>query len=545
MLALAAALAVPGCGRATDAPPVATSSAAPDPYGDDRIAQWMSGCAHTHAFLEDTSDPIPVLVSKLAAGEVDPLRNARVELAASGAAALPELQRLFDACWSEPMLAQRVQNVVEVAGMMETGAGRGLILRALDHPSPSVRETAARALTRHARPEDYDLLLERMPRSGRGPQGDFVLALLAADPVRAARDLAAWIQDETMAEAARILAPHVVGLRDPDAAAALRPIYPALEGELRVHVQTFVAAQPDEEALAGLRAWLLDESDPTRRHLVAGAFSRAGLAHELSTLVTTTDPDPVLRKIAVQAIAAAPDGETMRETLRTALADPDPDVRDVALSALAARGDALAIDAALQALTGSRAEHEPAIRALQLPMARDPSLAARVLETLVALRANETGRGLVDEITILRSIGNVPLEDAARTLMDVARTATGEIQGQRAHRWLTTIAGNTGSAGMAYLRSLWAEESDPVRRMDLVVGGTSEKSPLTRAFLAEVAESPRSTPPEVLHAAARLARFGPARDAAPILKRVALRIDDARVRPALNCLLWTWYGKSA
>jgi hypothetical protein len=32
---------------------------------------------------------------------------------------------------------------------------------------------------------------------------------------------------------------------------------------------------------------------------------------------------------------------------------------------------------------------------------------------------------------------------------------------------------------------------------------------------------------------------------APILKRVALRIDDARVRPALNCLLWTWYGKSS
>jgi len=97
---------------------------------------------------------------------------------------------------------------------------------------------------------------------------------------------------------------------------------------------------------------------------------------------------------------------------------------------------------------------------------------------------------------------------------------------------------------MAYVRSLWAGEKDPVRRMDLVMAGTFEKSAVTRAFLAEVVESARSTPPEVLYAADRLAQFGPAVEAAPVLKRVALRCDDKRVRPALNCLLWTWYGMS-
>jgi hypothetical protein len=80
--------------------------------------------------------------------------------------------------------------------------------------------------------------------------------------------------------------------------------------------------------------------------------------------------------------------------------------------------------------------------------------------------------------------------------------------------------------------------------MDLVMAGTFEKTEDTRRFLAEVVESARSTPPEVLYAAQRMAEFGPARDVAPILKRVALRVDDVRVRPALNCLLWTWYGKS-
>ena len=50
------------------------------------------------------------------------------------------------------------------------------------------------------------------------------------------------------------------------------------------------------------------------------------------------------------------------------------------------------------------------------------------------------------------------------------------------------------------------------------------------------------TPLEVLYAANQLANMGPAERVAPLLKRVALGITDRSVRPALNNLLWAWYG---
>src|SRR6478752_3652790 len=107
-----------GCGRDQPAPakkaPVANAPAAPSGWSDDRIAQWTSGCAHTEPFLADTSDPIPILVSKLVAGELDPQREAREELMQYGAAAVPELRRLFEADFQEPFLSQRVQNIIEV-----------------------------------------------------------------------------------------------------------------------------------------------------------------------------------------------------------------------------------------------------------------------------------------------------------------------------------------------------------------------------------------------------------------------------------------------
>ncbi len=553
-VALASALATVllGCDGTSDAPPApgvtatarSAASAPSDAYADDRIAQWMSGCAHTAAFLEDTSDPIPVLVSKLAAGQLDPLRSARTELAAYGEAALPELRRLFEKSYGEMYEAQRVQNVVEVVGAMKTDAGRDLLLRALDHPTPTVRDAAARAITRHPRPEDYDKLLEAMPRSSADAQPDFLLAMIAADRARAERALVEWVVDPAMKGAVRLLAFNVLDSRDETVRDALRPIYPTLEGDTRVHVQTLVAAKPDEAALSELRTWLADASNPSRRQLVAQDLARAGLAGELRGVLANVDPDEGLRKIAAQAIAASPWNDGVRDIQRTVLPDPSREVRGVALVTLCAHGDPAAIDVALQGLVESRQDLEAGLRALRIPMAQDKKLAERVFDTLMQVRDAQVGRGLVDDATILRAIGQVPLEKSARLLMDAAQHAEGTVQGVPAHRWYALAAGNSGPEGMAYIRSLWAGEKDPVRRMDLVMAGTFEKSAATRAFLAEVVESPRSTPPEVLFAADRLAQFGPAAEVAPVLKRVAMRSDDKRVRPALNCLLWTWYGVS-
>ncbi len=546
---LCLALLPAACSSGQDSKPAKTASGptvstAPDPWQDDRIAQWMNGCAHTEPFLEDTSDPIPILVSKLSSGDVDPQHGAREELVQYGAAAVPELRRLFEACWSEPFLSPRVQNVVEVLGLMTDTSGRDMLLRALEHPSATVRNAAARAITVHPRPEDYDPLMSAMSVALAEAQPDFVLALLACDPARAERQFVSWLEAETMAGSVRVLAPKIIGTRDPEILAALRPLYSKLEGDVRVHVEAIVASGPDEGALSELRGWLADTSQPVRRALVAQDLARAGLAAELTGLVTHTDPDVAVRITSVQAIADAPRVPVTVELLRTALADPSPKVREIALQTLAAQMDPAALDVALQGLTGSRDDLELGMRALGTPMQRDAKLAEHVLDTLLDVHAGKSGRGLVEETAVVRMIGKVPLERAARAVMEIGMRAEGQVQGQPAHRWYTSAAANTGSEGMAYLRSLWVLEPDPVRRMDLIMAGTFEKSEATRKFLADVAQSDRSTPPEVLLAAMRIAQFGPARDAAPLLKRVTLGVKDARVRPALNCLLWAWYARS-
>ena len=101
---------------------------------------------------------------------------------------------------------------------------------------------------------------------------------------------------------------------------------------------------------------------------------------------------------------------------------------------------------------------------------------------LLEVRSAQTGRGLVDDRTILRSIGQVPLERAARYLMDLGKDAQGLVQGQPRTRWFAASAGNTGRAGMAYIRSLWAiRKRIPCAARLLVMAGTFEKSEDTRA----------------------------------------------------------------
>ena len=62
-------------------------------------------------------------------------------------------------------------------------------------------------------------------------------------------------------------------------------------------------------------------------------------------------------------------------------------------------------------------------------------------------------------------------------------------------------------------------------------------------MLFEAALREDVTPYEILVAADYLVRLGPASEVAPILKRVALRLEHPEVRPALQCLLWRFYGE--
>ncbi|MBL8858555.1 MAG: hypothetical protein JNL28_08635 [Planctomycetes bacterium] len=516
--------------------------AARDLTRDDRIAVWMGGCARDEAFLQDTSDVIPVLVSKLSTGQVDPLRAAREELARYGERAIPELRRAFDAALNTQFMDQRVQNVVEVLGLMRTDAGREMILRALEHPQQTVRKAAARALQNHARPEDYERVLAGLATSGGDAQGDFALALVACDRKRVERQLVEWIREGHERSLVDLLVVHLCTTRDRETTALWRSVVDQTEGKLLVFLKAAIANEPDESTLAELRGWLMDTTRPPRRQVVAQALAKVGLARELGPLVVRTDQDESLRKLAIESVAAAPFTNEMRAVLQAGLADPSPEVRDIALIALCVQGDSGGLDTAFEFLKGSRVEMDSALKALRGPMAADEKVARRVFELLTQVQAGDVGRGLVDDRTLIRSIGQVPLADAAAFIMRAGEIAEGTIQGWPAHRWYAQAAGNTGSAGLAYLRSRWLAEGDPSRRMDLVMAGSFEKSDAVRQFLMDVLECERCEPSEVLYAADRLARFGPMEEVASVLKRAALGMGDRRVRPGFNCLLWTWYG---
>jgi HEAT repeat protein len=555
-LALAASIALVACNRSPDratptaqasgsgpaATPASANPAARSLEKDDRVAYLLEPCARNEPFLENTSDLIPVLVSKLAAGALEPLRGARAELADIGDAALPEMRRLFDRSYGDAFLGQRLQNVIEVIGLMKSDAGRDVLLRGLAHPQEIVRQSAARALVNHPSPDDYDKLEAVLGFSSSDTQTDIVFAMQASDRARLARQFSDWLEKGEHPILVRVLAPRLCDTTDAAILARWRAVYEKLEGEVRVFVQAAVAKIPDEVALSELRGWSKDKN-PTRRQVTARALAKVGLEHELAGMLKS-DPEDSLRAEAANAIAAAGDGPETRAFLTAALSDPALQVRGSALQALVSRGDSAARDLALTLLRGGREELDTAMRVLREPMSRDRELAEKAYAILVALHTGETQPVLVDARLLERSIGQIPLEKSAHFLMTQAEVAQADIQGLDAHRWYAQQAGNAGPEARAWLRAQWASEADPKRRMDLVSAGTVERSPETRRFLLEVLDSDRSTPVEILYAADRLVRLGPSTEVAPTLKRVTLRMTDPKVRPALNCMLWTWYGAS-
>jgi hypothetical protein len=230
-----------------------------------------------------------------------------------------------------------------------------------------------------------------------------------------------------------------------------------------------------------------------------------------------------------------------RERLAIGASDIVREIRKLCLGALVSRGDASARDTLLQMLSGPREDLETALHALRESFARDPELARAAFDILEKLARNERV-AITDPRAIDRAIGQIPLPVATQFLVDRAATATGMVSGLPAARWYMQQAGNTGPPGRAFLRARWDDETDLARRFDLIMAGSFEKTDDVRIFLEHVIESERATPWEILFAADILVHLGPASHVAPLLKRATLRVSDPRVRPALHCLLWAWYG---
>ena len=141
----------------------------------------------------------------------------------------------------------------------------------------------------------------------------------------------------------------------------------------------------------------------------------------------------------------------------------------------------------------------------------------------------------------LQAIGQVPVEDAARALVELSRSAQGEIANVRAARWILQQAGNTGPTGQRVLYEELLEATDPVRRLDCLESLSGWGGPVAVELLLDFVERDDARPYEILYVADRLVHLGTVDRIAPVLKRVALRVTQPDVRVALQSLLWTNY----
>jgi hypothetical protein len=510
--------------------------------GDERIAFLLAPCTRPDPFLADTSDLLPVLVSKLEKGQLDPMRGAKEQLVALGDAALPELRRFCARVRADPTLSIPYLNALAVVSAMETHAGRDLLAAGLEHPQDTIRIQAADGLSRHAAAEDYDTLATLAAVASPDVLRAVGPALATADRARYEDAYAAALG--TPAASGPLwegAAKRLADTKRPEILAKFKEAYPRADGPTRAFLAAAVAASGDEAALASLRGNLKDENSTTRK-LAIQALDRIGLVAEAAPLLSE-DRDETVRGMVAQAIAALPPTVQTAAWLHKGMLDRAKNVRQICLTALASRGDASARETGLSMFEGGRVDFEQAMTALRDAWTKDPEFSARTFELLVRLRTGEAGGLRVDAPSVDRAIAQLPIVDATRFLYDAAKTTREEIDGYPAHRWFLIQAANTGAGGRAWLRDRWSEESDPTWRVDIAVACAADRDESSLEFLLKVVDDERTTPLEILHAANLLVHQGPASVVAPRLKRVALRIDDARVRPALNCMLWQWYGE--
>lgn len=533
------AFALASCSGGAPEPGAATSTAA-SVCTDSRVRYLVESGGKNEPFLRDTSDATSVLVERLAGRQQDPLTRAKEELVTLGEAALPALDRFLAAQMSEPGGGPRLLNVLAVVSQLSTPRARPLLLRALEHPQESVRIAAIKGLVRHPDPADYDRLAALLPLSNGDTQALIAQALLADDRARAESDLCVWMPAGTNPATWQTLVLAAAATKRAETIACLPTLIPLAPAELQHYLRAALAGSGDAAALATQREYLKNGRVPERQ-LAALAFDAAGLTRELLHTLTS-DGELKLRELAADRLAKLPDEPEVRAVLSRGLADTTREVRRVCLIALAQRGDAAARDMALELLRGDKTDVEDALAALRGPWGEDRALAERGFAILRELWHGTAGTPRVERRTLARAIALVPMRAAAEELYAAIAQETEPIAQLTPHQWYTQQIGNVGAHGAEFLREHWRAEADPVRRLDLAAGAIYEHDESARKFLESALDDPRTTPCEGLWIAEQLAQRGPTAEVAPLLKRYVLAASDATARPALNALLWRWYG---
>ena len=532
-----------GCGGEDE--PAPATPATKDWTKDDRLVEFLSPCGGLGRFAGDTSEMLPVLVRKLQNSQLNVLRNVREELARAGQPAVVELERVVRELYTDPHGSHTIVNALGVLELSDEGGcpeGLRTLSYCLEHPQETVRSAAILALARHAAPEHYDDLTSLLRIHGEATRGTIFTALHVADSGRFEADLARWMAageyPGQWARGARLVASSA-DQKTSERFAEIALVLPDLEA--RAFLLAVVSESGGGAALESLLT-LLDDPDPQLR-----AFALAALEYtderEPVVKVLAEDPVPALRSMAASLLGPHAAEKRVRDALFAGVSDANSDVRLSCMLLLQKAGDSATADYVLTLLDGPRPDLELAHRACRDAWEHHPGLPERALAILARRHEEIAEQPLAEREFLVQAIASVPGTASARLVLEIARAAADEkIHRMSGFRWVAMQAGNAGPEGHQVLMAAWREEADPERRMDLLWPATGGHDDATREFLIEVLQAGRTLPHERLYVAERLAEEGPASEVARLIKRAALRMGDPVFRPAMECLLWRWYG---
>lgn len=508
---------------------------------DDRIQKLMWDCQIGRAFEGDTTDLTGVMVGKLALGQRDVLVRYKAHLASMEAESIPALTLLFEDHYGDPYGGPVLQNVLNVCALMETDAGMEIGRAGFNHPKQDTRLTSLDVYRRHGARSDYDSVAGWIPRVvNESCITDFLKAIHHCDQDRYAQDVVGWMEDGLYRPIWTHMAPLLSHVKDEALAKRFAAIAknPDTPQGARAALLAPLAGLGDKEAQEILVARIASEVDQ-RVLLAMSALQSVGLNHLVQPALIH-DARPGVRERAARIIG---DGEPTEESsvwLNGGLSDSESIVRNACLAGLLARKDPAAIARVLLDLSKSDSDRDAAFAALNQNWDADPELPRRAFDVLLAeFESRPPG---VARVSILKVAGRVPLREAAEFVMDHEGDLPERVGGLTPHRWVCGHAFNAGVGGMQALYSRLETETDAIRRLDLIGMIWQDKSETSAEILLAVLTDSTQSDFERLYAADRLTRIMDPNVLASITKRFYFECTDRNVRPALQCLLWTWFG---
>jgi HEAT repeat protein len=507
---------------------------------DNRVGALVYNCPFGRAFDEPTVDMIEVLVSKLEMGTRGPLMASKQELATIGADAIPAMRALFDRSYQSAWKHGVVENILAACTLMDEPLGLDMLRYALGHPQESVRQSALRGLGLHGGPEDYDLVRGWLPMV-QSPQlrAAYAACMGSLDPERLGADLAQWLEGGLQED----LYPHVIGavlkVRDPETAQTLKVLAADRDDVWTSMLYGPAAALGDQGALDSIHRGLNSEEPILRQYAVQTLGS---IGRGLDAALLFDDPHTGIRGVVAQVLVDSEPSEEIDAWLRDGIDDQDDRVREICLGALAGRKDELAVAHSLALLEGNPVERSLGIRCLRSPFSEDAALAEEGVARLLPLIERASAGGDVP-VELLQTLAQIHSRTAALHLLELGTSTTGLIKGLDSFRWLVGQVWNTGPIGHELLREQLLVEEDPFRRLSLIEFVWQDHSDASRELLLDVLQQDHRHPFERLYIADRCTRLGPASRVASVIKRVYLELTHIDVRPALQCMLWIWYGQ--